>query len=363
MNTNINSYIYNITPYQPGKPIDEVKRELGLKDVIKLASNENPLGPSPKAMAAARGALAGVNRYPDGDCFYLKQKLAQRLGVGCGNLIFGNGSDEILDLIVKTFLNPRREEIITSDVTFLEYRITGQIFGARVKEIPLRNLKYDLAAIKGAISKKTKIIFIANPNNPTGTYVNVKEFNSFLRSIPQDIIVVYDEAYGEYVDRDDFPYGIRYFREKNFIALKTFSKIYGLAGLRLGWGVTNAAFVEAMNRVRQPFNVNSVAQAAAMAALDDTEYVKLVKKVTLEGKEFLCRQFDEMRLDYAPSVTNFILVKTGRNAFEDLLKMGVIVRPMDMYGLKGYIRVTIGKKEENERFIGALKKVITGEAR
>lgn len=361
MNPSINNRIYKITPYQPGKPIEEVKRELGLKEVIKLASNENPLGPSSKAVCAIQKALADANRYPDGDCFYLKRKLAWKLGVSVKNLIFGNGSDEILDLIAKTFLNPRQDEMLTSQTTFLEYKITGQIFGVKIKEIPLRNLRYDLAAIRKAITKRTKLICIANPNNPTGTYVNKKQFDGFLESIPEDVIVVYDEAYAEFVDRDDFPFGSRYFKEKNFIVLKTFSKIYGLAGLRVGYGVASADFIEAMNRVRQPFNVNSIAQIAAAAALDDKEHLRRSQKVVWEGKRFLYEQFDAMAIDYVPSVANFILAKVRRNVFEPLLKAGVIVRPMDIYGLKGYIRVTIGTKEENERFIKALKKIIKGE--
>lgn len=358
MNLNINQRIYDITPYQPGKPIGEVKRQYGLKDVIKLASNENSAGPSPKAVSAIKDALKDINRYPDGDCFYLKQKLAKRLKVGAKNLIFGNGSDEILDLIAKVFLDPRRDEIITSDITFLEYKITGQIFGVKVKEIPLRNFKYDLEAIKNAVTKKTRIVFIANPNNPTGTYVNIKQFKDFLSSIPEEIIVVYDEAYVEFVDKDDFPCGLDYFREKNFIALKTFSKIYGLAGLRLGYAVTNPDFIDLMSRVRQPFNVNSLAQAAAMAALDDAEYIKESRKAIWQGKKFLCGQFEQMKLDYVPSVTNFILVSVKKNVFEPLLKMGVIVRPMDMYGLRGFIRVTIGTEEENKKFINALRNVL-----
>lgn len=356
--TNINNHIFNITPYEPGRPIEEVKRQFGLKSVLKLASNENSLGPSPLAVSAIQKALINVNRYPDGNCFYLKQKLAKKLGIGMKNIIFGNGSDEILDLIIKAFVNPKSDEIITSDITFLEYKITGQIFAVKVKEIPLRNFKYDLSKIKEAITKKTKLICIANPNNPTGTYVNIKQFDEFLSSIPQDNIVVYDEAYAEFVDKDDFPYGMRYFREKNFIILKTFSKIYGLAGLRLGYGITNATFVEAMNRVRQPFNVNSIAQIAAIAALDDTAHIKLTQKVVWEGKRFLYEQFDKMGLDYIPTVTNFILVSIRKDVFGDLLKMGIIVRPMDMYGLNGYIRVTIGKEEENKKFINVLKKII-----
>ena len=354
----INKHVFNITPYQPGKPIEEVKREYGLKDVIKLASNENSLGSSPKAIKAIQAALEGLNRYPDGDCFYLKAKLAKRLGVSPKNIIFGNGSDEILDMVIKTFLNPRQHEIITSDITFLEYKITGQISGANVIEVPLRNFKYDLDAIKRAINKKTKIIFIANPNNPTGTYVTKKQFNAFLKSIPQDIIVIYDEAYEEFVDRPDFPQGKNYFKEKNIIVIKTFSKVYGLAGLRIGYGVSSVSFIDAMNRVRQPFNVNSLAQVAAIAALDDKEFLKKSRKVVFEGKAFLYDQLQKMGLDYVPSVTNFILVNTKRNVFYPLLKLGIIVRPMDGYGLKGSIRVTIGIKQENEKFINALKRVL-----
>jgi len=360
MDCGINKHLFNITPYQPGKPIEEVKRELGLKKVIKLASNENSLGVSSKVISAVAGSLKDISRYPDGDCFYLKKKLARKLGVDIKNLIFGNGSDELLDQIAKTFLNPKTDEIITSDVTFLEYKITGQISGVKVREVPLRNFKYDLSAIAKAVTKKTKLIFIANPNNPTGTYVNKKQFEDFLISIPEEVIIVYDEAYQEFVDVNDFPSGLKYFKEKNFITLKTFSKIYGLAGLRIGYGITNPEFIEAMNRVRQPFNINSLAQIAAIAVLDDKEYVKKSQQLTWEGKKFLYEQFDEMGLDYVPSVTNFILVCIKQDVFGALLKMGIIVRPMDMYNLRGYIRVTIGTKAENQMFIDSLKKVLSG---
>ena len=358
MNPNINKHVYNITPYQPGKPIEEVKREFRLKDVIKLASNENPFSPPDKVISAIEAALPYINRYPDGDCFYLKKKLAKKLKVSAKNLVFGNGSDEILDLIAKAFLNPRQDEIITSDITFLEYKITGQIYGARVKEVPLRNFKYDLAAIKKAINKRTKIIFIANPNNPTGTYVGKKQFEDFLVSIPENIIVVYDEAYEEFVGADDFPRGLKYYKEENFIALKTFSKVYGLAQLRIGYAVTSEEFIDALNRVRQPFNVNAIAQAAAIAVLDDEGYVKRVQEAVRSGKKFLYAKLDEMGIDYVPSVTNFILVSVKKDVFQPLLKSGVIVRPMDMYGLKGFIRVTIGTQVENEKFIKALRAVI-----
>jgi len=359
MNTNINNRVFKITPYQPGKPIEEVKREYKLKQVIKLASNENPFPPSEKVLSAMEASLKDINRYPDGDCFYLKKKLARSLGVDTKELVLGNGSDEILDIIAKAFLNPRENEIITSDVTFLEYKITGQISGVRVKEIPLRNFRYDLKAIKGAITKKTKAIFIANPNNPTGTYIKKAEFEDFLVSIPENIIVVYDEAYQEFVNEKDFPRGLKYYKEKNFITLKTFSKIYGLAGLRLGYAVTNEEFAEAMNRVRQPFNVNSIAQTAALAVLDDKEFIKRTRETVWSGKKFLERELDRLNIEYVPSVTNFILVNVKKDIFQPMLKLGVIVRPMDMYGLGSTIRVTVGTREENEKFISVLKRVLS----
>jgi len=358
MQTYINKHIFDITPYKPGKPIEEVKREYKLRQVIKLASNENSLGPSPKAVKAMETALNDVNRYPDGDCFYLKTALAKKLKIDVKNLIFGNGSDEILDMVIKTFLNPRQQEIVTSDVTFLEYKITGQIAGAKVVDVPLRNFKYDLDAIKKAINKNTKIIFIANPNNPTGTYVDKAQFDDFLKAIPKEIVVIYDEAYAEFVDDKDYPHGIDYYKENNLIAVKTFSKAYGLAGLRIGYAIANEVFIDAMNRVRQPFNVNSLAQIAASAALKDTEFLSRSRQMVRVGKEFLYKQFDQMKLDYVPSVTNFILVSVKEDVFEPLLKLGIIVRPMDMYGLKGAIRVTVGTEEENNKFINALKRVI-----
>jgi histidinol-phosphate aminotransferase len=358
MNININSRVFKITPYQPGKPIEEVKREYNLKQVIKLASNENPFPPSDRVLSAMQDSLKNINRYPDGDCFYLKKKLAKKLGVDTKELVLGNGSDEILDMIAKAFLSPRENEIITADVTFAEYKITGQISGVKVKEVPLRNFKYDLKAIKAAITKKTKAIFIANPNNPTGTYIKRVEFEDFLVSIPENVIVVYDEAYQEFVDKEDFPCGLKYYKEKNFITLKTFSKIYGLAGLRVGYAVTSEEFAEAMNRVRQPFNVNSIAQAAALAALDDKGYVKRTREAVWSGKKFLERELDKLNIEYVPSVTNFILVNVKKDIFEPMLKLGVIVRPMDMYGLGNIIRVTVGTQEENIKFINTLKRAL-----
>jgi len=351
--------IFKISPYQPGKPIDEVKRELGLRDVIKLASNENPLGPAPAAVNAINKAIKDINRYPDGSCFYLKKTLARKFRLKPSNFIVGNGSDEILDIIVKTFLN-EDEEAITSKTTFLEYEIVSQANGRRIRTVPLVDFKYNLQAIKKAISPKTKLVFIANPNNPTGTYVNKKEVAKFLEGLPKNLIIVFDEAYLEFVDKKDFPKTIELINNKNIIVLRTFSKIYGLAGLRVGFGVARESFIAAMERVRQPFNVNSLAQSAALGAFNDPGFVKKTRNLVLREKRFLYWALDKMGIDYIPSVANFILINLKKDAltiFKKMLKQGVIVRDMLPYGLKNYIRVTIGTHKENTRFINVLKEV------
>lgn len=352
--------ILEISPYQPGKPIDEVKRELGLEDVIKLASNENPLGPAPAAVSAIRRSLKDINRYPDGSCFYLKRAIAKRFKLSPSNIIVGNGSDEIIDIIVKAFLN-EDEEAITSKTTFLEYEIITQANGRRIRTVPLVDFKYNLEAIKKAIGPRTKLVFIANPNNPTGTYVNNREVTDFLGDIPKDLVLVFDEAYFEFVDKKDFPKTIELINNKNIIVLRTFSKIYGLAGLRVGFGVARESFIAAMERVRQPFNVNSLAQIAARGALNDRRFVKKTRNLILKEKRFLYQALADLGLDYIPTVANFILIDLNKDAaavFKQILRQGVIVRDMRAYGLKNYIRVTIGKREENERFIKALKATI-----
>jgi len=352
-----NQHISRITPYQPGKPIDEVKRELRLKQAIKLASNENPIGPSPKAVSAMRQAAGSVNRYPDGGCFYLKNKLAKKLKITEKKLIFGNGSDEILDLIIKAFAK-RGDSILTSKCTFLEYKITAQIQNIKVGEVAIRGFKYDLKAIAQAVTKKTKIIFVANPNNPTGTYVSKKEVETFLRAVGKDVIVVFDEAYKEYVSVSDYPDTAKYINKKNVIVLRTFSKAYGLAGLRIGYCLASPELIDAMNRVRQPFNINSVAQAAALAGLADAGHVQRVKSITKQGRQYLYEVFKKLGLKFVPSVCNFILFDTaqdGKKVFEKLLRQGVIVRPMGIYGLKTFLRVTIGTMQENRKFAKALK--------
>lgn len=352
--------IENIEPYEPGKPIEEVERELGLKRVYKLASNENPLGPSPKAVFAIKRALKYLNRYPDGNCYYLKVKIAKALKVATENLIIGNGSDEIIEIVVRTFLSADEEAII-AEPSFLEYRLNIEAFGAQVRVVPLVNFKYDLDAMKRAITDKTKLIFIANPNNPTGTYVTEKEVSRFLDGLPNNIIVVMDEAYCDFVTVKDYPNSMKYLKDKNILILRTFSKAYGLAALRIGYGIGKAELINYMNRVRLPFNVNMLAQVAALAGLDDKEHIRKSKSMVLKGQAFLCRNLDKMGFSYVPTITNFILIdvkRDGKKLFGQMLRYGVIVRDMKPYKLDNYIRVTIGTEKENRKFIEVFKKAI-----
>lgn len=352
--------VLNVTPYVGGKPIEETKRQLGLKEVIKLASNENPLGPSPKAIAAIKKNLKTLNRYPDGQGFYLKRKLAKVLNVESDNIILGNGSDELIDIIIKTFVDDD-ENIITADNTFLEYGIISRINSKKIITVPLKYFKYDLVGIKQRINQKTKLIFVANPNNPTGTYVTKYELDEFLLALPENVILVLDEAYNAFIDVNDYVSGMKYFKQKNVIVLKTFSKAYGLAGLRIGYAVCRKEFSPFMERVRQPFNVNSLAQIAAIASLDDKDFLRKTKKVVSEGRSFLYDALKNLGIAYVPSAANFILIDASRDSatvFKEMLKYGVIVRDMKQYGLQNFIRVTIGTKKENLRFIKVLKKVL-----
>ena len=356
----VRKHILKIDPYEAGKPIEEIKRQLGLREVIKLASNENPLGPSPKAIAAIKKNLSVLNRYPDSNGFYLKRRLARFFGLTPSNIVLGNGSDELIDIIIKTFVE-EDEQIITADFTFLEYKIISSVKGRTVITVPLQYFKYDLEAIKRRIDKKTKVIFIANPNNPTGTYVTKYEIEEFMRGLPDNVLLVLDEAYDAFIDVNDFPRSLSYIRRNNVVVLKTFSKAYGLAGLRVGFALARPELCAYMEIARQPFNVNSLAQVAAEAALDDKGFLNRTRKTILEGKGYLYDNLKRMGLAYVPSVTNFILVDVGRDGvglFKDMLKFGVIVRDMKQYGLKNFIRVTIGTKRENERFIRVLAKVL-----
>ncbi len=352
--------IFNVMPYIAGKPIEETKRQLGLKDVIKLASNENPLGPSPRAVAAIKKSLKSINRYPDSEGFYLKKKLSRVLCLEPENFVLGNGSDELIEIIIKTFVEDD-ENIITADITFLEYEILAGIIGRQVTCVPLRYFKYDLESIKKKIDKKTKLIFISNPNNPTGTYVTKYEIEDFMKGLPEDVLLVMDEAYDTFIDVDDFPNTLKYIKNKNVIVLKTFSKTYGLAGLRIGYAIARPGLASFMERARQPFNVNLLAQVAAIAALDDKKFLRRTREVILEGKNYLYESLAKLGIAYVPGVTNFILLDVGRDGltvFKEMLKYGVIIRDMKQYGLNNFIRVTIGTKKENERFIKVLKKVL-----
>jgi histidinol-phosphate aminotransferase len=352
--------ILELSPYIAGKPIEETKRELGLREVIKLASNENPLGPSPKAVAAISKALNNINRYPDSNSFYLKKKLAEVYKLKPGNFVLGNGSDELIDIVIKTFVS-ENENIVTSEKTFLEYEIIAKVNNRRVIKAPLKDFKFDLAAMKNKVNSKTKLVFIANPNNPTGTYVSRKDLEQFLKGLPGKVIVVLDEAYDTFIDVKDYPNGRDYLKSFNIITLKTFSKAYGLSGLRIGCAIAPDNLAASMEKARQPFNVNLLAQAGALAALDDKNFLKKTRDTTLSGKRSLYLAFRKMGLFFVPSVANFILLDVGkdcREVFKDLLKNGVIVRDMKQYGLDNFVRVTIGTPKENSKFIKALKKVL-----
>jgi histidinol-phosphate aminotransferase len=355
-------WIRTLAPYPPGKPIEEVEREYGIPDSIKLASNENPLGPSPKALEAIAAAVDRLHRYPEGNCYYLRQALAARLDVPPGALLFGNGSNEIIELIVRTFLQAG-EDAVMSDQAFVVYSLIVQAAGGRRRSVPLRSFTHDVGGIAAAITPQTRVVFLANPNNPTGTIFFKCDWELFLSLVPRDVVVVMDEAYAEYVEDDDYPDSLAAVREgRNIVVLRTFSKIYGLAGLRIGYGVAPPALVDLVDRVRQPFNVNSLAQAGALAALGDHAHVERSRACNREGMKHLRRACDRLGLEVVPSWANFLLVRVGDGAgvYQKLLERGVIVRPMAVYGFPEHVRVTIGTAPENERFVAALTEVLNG---
>jgi histidinol-phosphate aminotransferase len=354
--------VFSISPYVPGKPIEEVQREYGIDDVIKLASNENPLGPSPLAVEAMRNSISNVNVYPDGNCFYLKRDLAASLGCQADQLMVGNGSDEVLKLIAETFLDPG-DEIIFAQPTFSEYEFVCRVMDAVPVAVPVdSNFAHDLPAMSGRISGRTKIVFICNPNNPTGDIVTGDALKDFLDKIPEHVIVVVDEAYREYTTDPAYPDSLAYVREgRRLISLRTFAKIYGLAGLRIGYGISSPEIISLINRVKEPFNVNCLAQVAARAALQDVEHLRRSRELVASGKSFLYGHFDRLGLKYVPTQANFIFVDIGvdsRSAFRSLITEGVIVRTGDIFGYPNYIRVTIGTPEQNLRFVQALQKVL-----
>ncbi len=354
--------IQDLVPYPPGKPIEELERELGIQGSIKLASNENPLGPSPMALEAIRAKLNTLHRYPDGSGYYLKSKLSEKFHLPLDRILLGNGSNELIELIVRTFLEPG-DEAVQPFPTFLVYEKIIKGAGGRMISVPLADFGLDLKAMVNALTPRTKILFVNNPNNPTGTILKKLELFQFLKNIPKEVIVVMDEAYVEFVTDPDFANGIELLgKHPGIIVLRTFSKLYGLAGLRIGYGFAREELADYINRVRQPFNANTLAQAAATAALDDRAFEEQTLHTVREGLQYLHERLDKMGLDYLPTQTNFFLIRVhpgGREVYEKLLREGVIVRAMDSYGLPEYIRINVGLPEENERFITTLKKVLT----
>jgi histidinol-phosphate aminotransferase len=361
----VRPWLRTLEAYPPGKPIDELEREYGVTDSIKLASNENPLGPSPKALAALQGALADVHRYPDGSCYHLKRALARTLRVSPESVLVGNGSNEIIELVVRTFLHAG-EEAVMADQAFVIYRMLVQAQGGKSLIVPLRSFTHDLEAMAEAITPATRLVFIANPNNPTGTIVFSEQWREFLAAVPRDVVIVMDEAYAEYVEDPRYPDALADVGGDHLvIVLRTFSKIYGLAGLRIGYGVAYPPVIDLLNRLRAPFNVNTLAQVAALAALGDDAHVERTRQVNREGMATLRAAFAELGYQCVPSWANFILVRVGDAAalYAALLRQGVIVRPVPVYGFPEHLRVTIGTATENARLIEALTRLRAAEAR
>lgn len=349
-------YISAIKPYVPGKPIEELERELGIRDSVKLASNENPIGPSPFAIEAIRGKEAGLNRYPDGGGYFLRKAIAEHLSVDMDTIILGNGSNELIDIAVRTYMRPGDEAVIAHP-SFIVYSMSVQSVGCKPILIPLKDYRHNLDAMLNAVNEKTRLLFIANPNNPTGTINSKEEFDHLMENIPEGILVIVDEAYYEYVTDPDYADSMKWFRHgRDILILRTFSKIHGLAGLRIGYGIAGKEIITEMNRLRPPFNTNSLGQIAALAALADREHISRSRMINEEGKIFLYRELDGLNMPYVPTEANFIYipVKDSLSIYEALLKRGVIIRPMGPEA----IRVTIGLPEENRRFIEALKSVL-----
>ena len=354
------SGIRELQPYQPGKPIEELERELGLTDVIKLASNENPLGPSARVIDSLAAVMPELARYPDGSAWHLKHRLGDFLGVTPEMLTIGNGSNDVLELLARVFLNASNESIV-SQHSFVVYPLVTRAIGAELRVVPARDYGQDLEATLNTISAKTRMVFIANPNNPTGTWVDERSLVDFMEQVREDVIVVLDEAYFEYVEAPQYPDGIRLLsRFPNLVVTRTFSKVYGLAALRLGYAVSHPDIADLMNRVRQPFNVNAMSLVAAEAALEDQAHVRESIRVNREGMQFLTGACNELGLGYIPSAANFLTIDFGRDAmpiYNALLREGVIVRPIGVYEMPNHLRVTIGTRAENERFVEALKRI------
>lgn len=352
--------IATITPYPPGKPLDELEREYGITNSIKLASNENPWGPSPKVIRALRAELSQLHRYPDGSCYYLVQALAEKLGIAPGEIVMGNGSNEIIEFLVKAFVQ-EGDEVITSHPSFLMYQKIVQVRGGINHVVPLLDMRHDLGGIQKLVSEKTRLIFIDNPNNPTGTAIPLVELHRFLSDLPESVIVVLDEAYVDFMDKKlqvDFSSLIKNVEGRcPVVFLRTFSKAYGLSGLRVGYGMMAKGIAECLHKVRQPFNINQMAQVGALAALEDEEYYQLTLDRTAKARAYLSREVDKLGCRSYPTETNFFLIDVQGNAdklYQAMLYQGVIVRSMSAYGFTNFIRVTFGTDEENQRFVKSL---------
>jgi len=355
----VNPALQELPTYQPGRPIDEVARELNLpaSDLIKLASNENPLGPSPAALAAMQNVLKNLHLYPDGNAFYLKQKLAEKLGVTPANLVLGNGSNEIIEFVGHAYCAPG-VDVVVSQYCFAIYPLVAKLMGANVITVPARNNGHDLSAMLRAITPQTRVMFIANPNNPTGTLAPREEIIRLVNEVPDPVLLVMDEAYIEFLeDAVDLVSLVRLGARQNLLLMRTFSKIFGLAGLRLGYGMGHPELISTLEKIRQPFNINSIAQAGAIAALDDLEHMRRTRENNARGLDFFYRALRDLNLEYVPSAANFILVRVGRGqqVFEAMQRLGVIVRPMGGYQLPEWIRISVGTPRENAHGLSALK--------
>ncbi|MDB6128650.1 MAG: histidinol-phosphate aminotransferase [Verrucomicrobia bacterium] len=356
----VNPVVLTQPVYEPGKPIETVARELGLDPagIIKVASNENPFGPSPRALAAAQKALLQGELYPDGGCYALRQKLAEKYALSPDQFLVGNGSNEIIELLGHALLRPG-DEVVMAAPAFVVYKLVTLVFGAKAIEVPLSNYRHDLRHIAAAITPKTRLVYVCSPNNPTGTANTGEELLAFARALPDHVVAVFDEAYAEYVpNAPDLRPLIR--EGRKVVCLRTFSKIYGLASLRVGYGYATADIIALLNRVRQPFNVNAIAQAAAVAALDDHAFTEKCMAENRAGLAQLETGFHELRCEFVPSVANFIMVKVGDGGrvFDALQRRGVIVRPMKSYGMPEWVRITVGTKAQNERVLAELKAVL-----
>lgn len=353
--------VETLTPYVPGKPIDEVRRELGLADIIKLASNENPLGPSPAAIEAIRAAACDIRLYPDNDCFELRRALSAHLGMPGGQILLGHGSDELIHNIGLAFICPG-DEVMMGTAPFSQYDFTAKLMDATPVQVPLKDWGYDLGAMAERLTERTKVVFIGSPNNPTGTIVRTAELTPFLEALPANCVLVLDEAYYEYVDDPDYPDSLARVREgRNVIVLRTFSKIYALAGLRIGYGATTPELAAAMDAVREPFNVSCLAQCAAVASLRDPDQVARTKRLNDASKKLFSCAFDRLGLKYTRSHSNFVWVDVGRDCrevFQALLRRGVIVRTGDIFGAPTHLRVSTGTPEESARFVQELEQVL-----